>query len=122
MNTSSLLVAVIVTTMLVSCGSTSSTVTSSSTMTGSYSAVDAKDAEALACATYAVSVQEPRGTVQLIDVLEAQRQVVAGMNYRLKLSILRRGIPETATTVVWSKLDGSKEVMSFEKQRVASSE
>jgi hypothetical protein len=44
------------------------------------------------------------------------------MNYRLKLSILRRGIPETATTVVWSKLDGSKEVMSFEKQRVANSE
>ena len=86
-------------------------------MTGAYSPVDVNDADVQACATYAVSVQEPRGSVQLVDVLEAQRQVVAGMNYKLTLSIINNGVKETVNAVVWSKLDGSKEVTSFESKR-----
>lgn len=84
-------------------------------MTGSYASVDVQDSDVLACATYAVSVQEPRGTVQLVDILEAQRQVVAGMNYKLKLSIIKNGTKEIVNAVVWSKLDGTKEVTDWRK-------
>jgi len=112
-----LLITLIVAMVVVGCTSSTSTSTSTPVMTGAYSSLDVSDADVQVCANYAVSTQVPSGTVVLVEVLEAQRQVVAGMNYKLKLSILRRGIPETATTVVWSKLDGSKEVTSFESIR-----
>jgi hypothetical protein len=80
---------------------------------GAYQPVDVADAEVATCAAVAVTAQEPKGSVTLDKVLDAERQVVAGANYKLRLSVLRNGKRETVETVVWKKLDGTRQVTSF---------
>lgn len=83
-------------------------------MVGAYAGADVSAADVLACANYAVDTREPKGTVRLVKVLSAEKQVVAGMNFKMKLSVLNNGVPKTVNVVVWSKLDGTKEVISYE--------
>jgi Cystatin domain len=40
------------------------------------------------------------------DVVEAQSQVVAGVNFKLKLQVLHNGAPRTAQATVWHPLHG----------------
>lgn len=80
---------------------------------GAYQPVDVADAEVATCAAVAVAAQDPKGSVKLEKVLDAERQVVAGANYKLRLSVLRNGKRETVETVVWKKLDGTRQVTSF---------
>ena len=104
--------------VLVGCGTTSrsSADTSSSrlSMTGAYAPMDIDDNDVVSCANYAVENREPKGTVTLVKILSAEKQVVAGMNYKMKLSILKNGTPQVVNVVVWSKLDGTREVTRWE--------
>lgn len=80
---------------------------------GAYQPVDVADTEVATCAAAAVAAQEPKGSVTLDKILNAERQVVAGANYKLRLSVMRNGKRETVETVVWKKLDGTRQVTSF---------
>ena len=114
-----LVLLVIITSVIITgCGTTSSstsnTATSTSAATGAYATADIAAADVQACANYAVDTREPKGTVKLVRILAAEKQVVAGMNYKLKLAITENGTAKTVSVVVWSKLDGTKEVTQWE--------
>ena len=83
-------------------------------MTGAYSVTETADADVLSCANYAVDSRQPKGSVKLVKILSAEKQVVAGMNYKLKLAVTENGTAKTVSVVVWSRLDGTKEVMSYQ--------
>lgn len=113
------LIIVIVSCILVSCGTSSRSAadassSSRSSLTGAYAVTEIDDKDVLSCAKYAVDNREPKGTVTLVKILSAEKQVVAGMNYKMKLSIMNNGTPQVVNVVVWSKLDGTKEVTSYE--------
>jgi predicted neuraminidase len=69
---------------------------------GGFSPVLLTDADALAAAKFAVAKQDAKLTFQAIE--KAERQVVAGMNYRLTLRVLDGPTPRRAETTVWQKL------------------
>lgn len=83
-------------------------------MTGAYSFAEPAAADVVACANYAVDTREPKGSVKLVKILSAEKQVVAGTNYKLTLSVSASGTTQTVTVVVWSKLDGTMEVTEWE--------
>lgn len=68
--------------------------------TGGYKSVENDDAGAVAAAGFAVKAQSQKigETVQLIAVQKAERQIVAGSNYRLCLEVTPTG-DETADSV-----------------------
>jgi hypothetical protein len=78
-------------------------------MAGSYQAAPL-DPLVPALADYAVDKQRQHDgePLTLLRVLGAQRQVVAGLNYRLRLQVLRGGQELTATAVVFVALDGGR--------------
>lgn len=89
----------------------------SAPVAGGYSSVDVSDSEVKLCAQWAVEQQEPKGSVRLESITSARRQVVAGMNYQLSLEVSRSGSTEHVTATVWVKLDGSRELTSWESHR-----
>ena len=64
---------------------------------------DVQEAARFAVQAYAVA-QHSRTLYK--DVAQAQRQVVAGVNYKLQLQVLHIGTPRTAQATVWHPLDG----------------
>jgi hypothetical protein len=76
-------------------------------------ALHAVDSTVIACANFAVQ-QQPIGTVKLLRVVQAERQVVAGMNYRLQLLVQHNGMERNVQALVWRKLDGSRELSSWD--------
>ena len=78
---------------------------------GGFSAVAATDAEALAAAKFAVAARDAKLQFQTIET--AERQVVAGLNYRLTLRVSDAGKARRADAVVWRKLDGTHELTSW---------
>jgi len=107
--------------ILSSCGtaphSTTQSTDSVPPVVGGYSTIDVSDSTIVACADFAVQQQVPPGSVRLVSIKDAQRQVVAGMNYIISMIIIRGEQTEHATATVWSKLDGSKELTSWESHR-----
>ena len=80
-------------------------------ISGGFTAIVPTDESAVAAARTAVAACE--GQMQLLKIERADRQVVAGANYRLVLSVLRNGATCRAEASVWQKLDGSFEVRSW---------
>ncbi len=78
---------------------------------GGFSAADAKDAEALAAAKFAVTAHDPKLKFQRIG--KVQRQVVAGLNFRLTIEVTDDGKERVADAVVWRKLDGTHQLTSW---------
>jgi hypothetical protein len=71
---------------------------------GGYSKASATNAEVIAAAQFAVrekAAKEPKTAVSLVEILGAEQQVVAGMNYRLKLKVKVNGAEKIAEAVVW---------------------
>ena len=77
---------------------------------GGYAAASATDEQVTAAAAFAVraeakAMQEREdalpATLTLVKVLSAQQQVVAGMNYRLRLKVRLNGKDREADAVVW---------------------
>lgn len=71
----------------------------------------------VAAARFAVETQaaksDQKGAIVLVEVLSVQQQVVAGMNYRLRLKVTVDGKDREAEAVVWRKLSGEHELRSW---------
>ena len=85
-----------------------------SPLPGGYTEVK-PDGEAGAVARFAVGeiskkLNEP---LALKAVLSSERQVVAGLNYRLELELTKNNQPYRVRAVVWRRLDGTMELTSW---------
>lgn len=49
----------------------------------------------------------------LKSIVSAERQVVAGLNYRLELDLIKNNHPLRVRAVIWRKLDGTMELTSW---------
>ena len=67
-------------------------------------------------AEFAVKTQaEATGRpIHLVKILKIERQVVAGLNYRLEIEVADGSNNLKACAVVWKKLDGSLTLTSWE--------
>lgn len=83
---------------------------------GSYNVVPTDD-DARAAANAAIRSAFPDGTATLIAITKVERQVVAGLNYRMTLIVRHNGQEASYATVVWRKLDGTHEVSSWDVVR-----
>ena len=77
---------------------------------GGFASTSVTNKEVVAAAAFAIKAQEekmPRKNdgknpkIELVKILGAEQQVVAGMNYRLQLKIKVDGDENTAEAVVW---------------------
>ncbi len=75
---------------------------------GGFSQALITDTEVLIAAKFAVAAHDPKLTLQYITA--AEQQVVAGINYKLKLTT---SDGRKAAAVVWRKLDSSHELTSW---------
>ena len=49
----------------------------------------------------------------LKGIVSAERQVVAGLNYRLELDLTKNNQPYRVRAIVWCRLDGTMELTSW---------
>lgn len=49
----------------------------------------------------------------LESVVSVERQVVAGLNYRIELEFIKNNQPYRVLAIVWRKLDGTLELTSW---------
>ncbi len=121
MNKSMLLTVGILYAIIVGCGVTQRTPPQSTDsvqrVVGGYSMTDLPDSTVTECAVFAVKRQDPSGSLRLVSITSAQRQVVAGTNYMINMVITRDGQTEIASATVWVKLDGTKELTAWESHR-----
>jgi hypothetical protein len=77
---------------------------------GGYSPIAVTNKEVIDAAAFAVKVQqkamqslhgEPAAKLELAAIVSAEEQVVAGINYRLKLKVKVDGTDKDAEAVVW---------------------
>ncbi len=76
-------------------------------MTGNYREISVKSKEAKNAAAFAVKTRSAKTGkhITLVKITKAERQVVAGMNYRVVIRVAdRRGRVRTATAVVYKDL------------------
>jgi hypothetical protein len=71
---------------------------------GGFTQTSVKDKEVVAAAKFAIQEQSRQGKVKLLKIKKAERQVVAGMNYKLLLKVNCQGGKTNAEVVVWRKL------------------
>jgi len=79
-------------------------------LAGGWQKVAVTNRDVIAAAEFAVAAHA-RGTpapndggpatLELVEILAAEQQMVAGVNYRLLLSVKRDGKPEVAQAIVW---------------------
>lgn len=82
---------------------------------GGYSEVSTSDPDVNAAAQFAVSAEaQSTGEIyELQQVVEAEQQVVAGMNYRLVLVVVDSGQSRRAEAVVFRDLQGAFSLTSW---------
>ncbi len=84
-------------------------------LAGGYSSAEI-DSEVRTVAEFAVKTQgkSTGRPLQLIKILKAERQVVAGLNFRLEIEVADGSKHLKARVVVWKKLDGSLALTSWD--------
>ena len=82
---------------------------------GGWSPVDANAEDVQEAARFAVQAYAvaQRSRTLYKDVLEAQQQVVAGVNFKLTLQVLHLGTPRVAQATVWRRLDGAYQLTDW---------
>ena len=97
--------------VVVACGGTGSNQTP---VVGGFVDV-AGDSSVLAVADFAVAEISKKTNVKLAlkRVVSAERQVVAGLNYRLELELTKNSKPFRICAVVWQKPGGMMELTSW---------
>ena len=82
-------------------------------LAGGYSSIEISS-EVRKVAEFAVKTQaEVTGRpLRLVKILKVERQVVAGLNFRLELEVADGSKTFNARAVVWKKLDGSLSLSS----------
>ena len=77
---------------------------------GGYATASVTNKEVVAAAAFAIkaqqnAMQEKKDTeppkLELVTILQAEQQVVAGMSYRLQLKVKVKGKEKTAKAIVW---------------------
>ena len=91
-------------------------------MPGGYQKIEATDASAIAAANFAVKVEakKRKAKIKIVSVNEAERQVVAGTNFRLCLKIElteknKNTISQIVQTVVFQNLKQKMSLTSWAK-------
>ncbi|MFM9903157.1 MAG: cystatin domain-containing protein [Pyrinomonadaceae bacterium] len=95
--------------------------TASAQKLGGYKEVSASDAAVRAAAEFAVSAQAEKSAkeVSLVDVIKAERQVVAGSNYRMCLKVTTQGeegeadVTHFVQAIVYVDLKGNRKLSSW---------
>ena len=82
---------------------------------GGWSSAPVDDARVKLAAQNAVAAQSLREgrPLELKSIAGVERQVVAGINYRMRLVVIRDGAEAAAAALVWGKLNGSYELTSW---------
>ena len=83
---------------------------------GGFTDASLEDEEVLEAAGFAaerIAEAGPYSDVFIREILRAEQQVVAGMNYRLLLSVEAGGEARTAEALVRRKLSGEHELLSL---------
>ena len=82
---------------------------------GGYSAVNTNDPEIKAAAEFATAEQARRESVDLslMEIVQAQKQVVAGLNYKMCLRMKSGSVTRTAVAVVYKNLQQQYSLTSF---------
>ena len=74
-------------------------------MPGGYTTIAVTDDKVIRAATFAIKAQEEvsgkTSSLELVKILEAESQVVAGVNYRIKLRVRLNGKERIAEAIVW---------------------
>ncbi|MEI6073023.1 MAG: cystatin domain-containing protein [Verrucomicrobiae bacterium] len=85
-----------------------------SALCGGYSPAEI-DSEVRTVAEFAVKTQSEstERALKLIKILKVERQVVAGLNFRLEIEVADGSKHLKARAVVWKKLDGSFALTSW---------
>lgn len=90
-------------------------------ITGGYNSADVTDAQIVSAAKYAVKAQakKQRAKIKLTAIKKAERQVVAGLNYRLcmQVEVIEKGkktaVPQTIQTIIYQNLKQKYELTSW---------
>jgi len=82
---------------------------------GGYGKISAKSAEAQGSAKFAVSARARRTGKRIVlwKVLNAEQQVVAGMNYKVCMRVFENGKARTVTAVVYKNLRNKRSLTSW---------
>jgi hypothetical protein len=81
-----------------------------SSLPGGYSSAAVTNQEVTAAAAFAIQAQQAAmqekkdakpARLELVAIQQAEQQVVAGMNYRLRLKVKVNGQAQTAEAIVW---------------------
>ncbi len=88
----------------------------SAPMVGGYSSVETTKDDVKSAADFAVGEQSRResGILTLTAISKAEKQVVAGLNYRLTLTVTKGKVARDANVVVFHALDSHYELTSWE--------
>jgi hypothetical protein len=85
-------------------------------LVGGYAEVAVTNAQVVTAAEFAVktlaAMPERTVAISLVEILSAQRQVVAGTNYRLRIKVKVDGAEKEVEVVVWRKLSGEHNLTS----------
>lgn len=83
---------------------------------GGYGKIGVLDKEVVEAATFAVKVQAKKegAQIELVKIVQAKRQVVAGMNYQLLLEVKSQGVTSKVHAILWKKLDGSHDLTEWQ--------
>ena len=86
-------------------------------MVGGYKPVAADDAEVVSAARFAVAARgrSQNAEISLNSVLAAERQTVAGANYRLCLEVEVEGATQNVRAVVFKSLQKQYQLKSWEE-------
>jgi len=89
--------------------------TDQSVLCGGYSPAEI-DPGVQKVAEFAVNTQARTSgrPLQIVKIMKAERQVVAGLNYRLEIEVADGSKNLKARAVVWKKLDGSLALTSWD--------
>jgi hypothetical protein len=112
----SLLIATMFVAFIVVSGNAFDVSAQDSPMVGSYQEVSKTDREAVSAAKFAIRSEKRQqgGRLSLISIERAERQVVAGLNYRLCLKVKMKGKTENATAVVYKNLEQKYALSSWD--------
>ena len=82
---------------------------------GAFAEVAPNLADVQEAARFAVQTRAVQGKRRIIyqDVLHAEQQVVAGVNYKLRLQVMEGGQAKLVTVLVWHQLDGGYQLTEW---------
>ena len=82
---------------------------------GGWSETEVDNPEVLKATKFAVAERsgDMNMVIELVEILNAEQQVVAGMNYLMTLKVKEDGEEKTVLAKVWRKLDGEYELTEW---------